>query len=683
MFRRSGSVTGAMLLLGLAACGGGGGGTHTVPQATQALPATPLGPSSFTYGAALLRGASNPVAVSLGTIHLNAMVRLQNAAGLAQYAQTVSDPHSGVYRRFLTPAQIASQYGASASDYAAAEQYFASFGLQVGGWPQRIGISISGTQSAIEAAFGTKLAAYTTATGTVIGPASTPHFSASVPVVAVTNLVTAAGAMASTMVPPPAPSGTGNNFTLGYTPQQLAFAFDYDSAYQAGFTGKGISIGIIATDAADPADVAAYKKTFGWPGLGTFTQVAASAQAAVSAGRSPTAIPPPVTAPCSGVLPACNPEGVEAQIDTEQVLLAPDANTLFYLAYVPDECLTPSAPASPGAGCGSTNGTPNPDYGPQLGIHESGDEIEQAIADDQADVLSLSYGGPEQLDKAAFTNTSGAYDPTSFGATEFHALAAEGIAVFVSSGDSGAQGCAQFATGSYASYANLNCVSWPSISDDVTSVGGVTTPLDNAGRFIGPITGWGLQTNPRGRAASGGGVAQIVPQPIWQNGELGITGSTRNVPDVSLEGDEVTGVATIVNSEWGYARTGPYGGTSVAAPEMAAMWALVLQACQQTPSCATASGPHAYRLGNAAPLLYSLYAKGGTILPTYAQTFYDVQFGNNGVSPCLIQQNQQVGVCPSPQPTPEPGFTAGVGYDHVTGIGVPFARHLIKQVVGV
>lgn len=681
MSRRSAWVAGAVLLLGLTACGGGGG-SHVVPLAGPTIPATPLAPTSFTYGAALLRGASNPRAVSLGTVHLNAMVRLQNAAGLAQYAQRVSDPHSGVYRRFLTPAQIAAQYGATASDYAAAENYFASFGLHVGGWPQRIGLSISGPQSSVEAAFGTKLAAYTTAAGTVIGPASTPHFSGSVPVVAVTNLVTAVGAMKSTMVPPPAPRGAGNNLTLGYTPQQLAFAFDYDSAYQAGFTGKGISIGIIATDPADPADIAAYKNTFGWSGSGTFTQVAVSPQAAASAGGSPTATPPPVTAPCTGVLPACNPEAGEAQIDTEQVLLAPDANTLFYLAYVPDECLTPSAPTSPGAGCGSTNGTPNPDYGPQLGLHESDDEIEQAIADDKADVLSLSYGGPEQLDQAAFTGANSAYDPTSFGATEFHALAAEGIAVFVSSGDSGAQGCAPFATGNYASYANLNCVEWPSISDDVTSVGGVTTPLDGAGRFIGPITGWGLQTN-QGNGASGGGVAQIVPQPTWQNGELGVTGLTRNVPDVSLDGDVVTGVATVVNSRWSYTHSGAYGGTSVAAPEMAAMWALVLQACQQTASCATASGPHPYRLGNAAPLLYQLYAKGSTIQPTYAQTFYDVQFGNNGVTPCLIEQQQNIGTCSVTQPTPVPGFNAGAGYDHVTGIGVPFARHLIKAVVGV
>ncbi|MDB5040026.1 MAG: hypothetical protein JWN27_752, partial [Candidatus Eremiobacteraeota bacterium] len=33
--------------------------------------------------------------------------------------------------------------------------------------------------------------------------------------------------------------------------------------------------------------------------------------------------------------------------------------------------------------------------------------------------------------------------------------------------------------------------------------------------------------------------------------------------------------------------------------------------------------------------------------------------------------------------TPDPGYLSGVGYDLVTGVGVPFGRHLITAVVGV
>jgi len=59
------------------------------------------------------------------------------------------------------------------------------------------------------------------------------------------------------------------------------------------------------------------------------------------------------------------------------------------------------------------------------------------------------------------------------------------------------------------------------------------------------------------------------------------------------------------------------------------------------------------------------------MLPTYAQTFYDVLYGNN----------QQVPAQPGPTSPPlDPGYNAGPGYDQVTGLGVPFARALIKAV---
>jgi subtilase family serine protease len=202
----------------------------------------------------------------------------------------------------------------------------------------------------------------------------------------------------------------------------------------------------------------------------------------------------------------------------------------------------------------------------------------------------------------------------------------------------------------------------------------VTTPLDNAGRLVGPLTAWGQQTA-LGYAGTGGGISAYIPQPAWETGP-GIDPGTRNVPDIALEADSATGVATIVNADFGFANTGAWGGTSVAAPETAAMWALVLSACRQTPACSSAgTGSHPYRLGNAAPIFYRVYNNSAQ----YPTAFYDVVFGNNGVIPCAASGAS----CPTPLPTPEPGFSAGVGYDRTTGIGVPFARHLISAVVGI
>jgi subtilase family serine protease len=150
-----------------------------------------------------------------------------------------------------------------------------------------------------------------------------------------------------------------------------------------------------------------------------------------------------------------------------------------------------------------------------------------------------------------------------------------------------------------------------------------------------------------------------------------VQGSNRNQPDVSLLGDPATGMAALLYANLGGPLVEGIGGTSVAAPEMASMWALVLQACRQSATCANASGAKPYRLGNAAPLLYALYAKNSTIAPTYAQTFYDVVYGDN----------QQIPANPGPASPPlDPGYNAGPGYDLVTGLGVPFARSLIKAV---
>jgi subtilase family serine protease len=682
MFRRSILASTVALALVLPACGGGGGHSAAIPTTSGPTQTGLQGGSvgTLAYGASMLAGATQRGAASLGTVHFQAMVRLSNGPGLEAYANMASDPTSGVYRQFLSSSLIGARYGATDADYAAAATYFQSFGLKVGGWPQKLSLSITGKQADVERAFGTTLVTYQGANGLLIGPKSAPQLPASVPVVAIGNLVKDLSKAAQYRAMVPAPRGQGNNFAGGYTPEQVATAFDYTSAYAAGFTGAGVKLGIIGTGPVDPADLASYKATFNWPnallgrnGAGVYKLVPASSAAAakttpVGTG-SPTATPPPVTAPCSGTLPACNPEDGEAQIDTEQALLAPDAETDLYLAYVPTECGSPTVTT-----CAPD---PNTGYGyAYIGLAEADDAIQQAIADNTGggagpDILSLSYGGSEVGNAYYFTDNKGAYSASSFGVVEFAALAAEGVATFVSSGDAGAQGCARPAV---AGSIHNQCVSWPSSSADVMSVGGVTTPVDNSGRYIGPITGWGFQTN-AGSSGTGGGLSAYIPLPTWQTGP-GITGSFRNQPDVSLNGDPITAVSTIVNSNYGFAGTGGYGGTSVAAPEMAAMWALVLSACRVTTNCKGPGGT--YRFGNPGPVLYKIY----NTPAQYANTFYDVTFGNNGVIPCRVNPGQ-VGPCPAPVPTPDPGFNAGVGYDQMTGIGVPFARHLINTLVGV
>jgi kumamolisin len=358
---------------------------------------------------------------------------------------------------------------------------------------------------------------------------------------------------------------------------------------------------------------------------------------------------------------------LEAQLDTQQAAtLAPGATVDLYLAYNASDCYVfyPNSCVSPAP-------SPTPrgsNYGePQIGLVEADPEIQQAIADNKADVLSLSYGlGEPQWVNVAF-NASG----VGFVPLEFAALASEGIAVFVSSGDNGSAGCL---TGK--SYEPQPCVEYPGGDVNVTSVGGVNAPINEFGQLYNTMTAWGTTTS-LGLDGSGGGVSTIFSAPSWQQQAIGA--SMRTQPDVSMIGDPLTGVTYYENAGFPDGGAGDIGGTSVAAPQMAAMWALVLEAeCKKEMNCASTT--HAYRLGNAAPYFYAIYApakvayNGFSPKLGYAQTFYDVVYGSNSM------------LYPSPKPgtpsTPIPAGQAGPGYDEVTGVGVPFAGHLIQAVTG-
>ncbi len=681
----------AVLTLSFAACGGGGSNTiSAVPTTNGAGPnfAPYTGPAalaSFTWNKQLATqmqfiGPANP-----GAMEVHVGVRMQNPQGLLDYARQVSDPSSPLYRHFLTPQEIGDRFGASQSDYTAAANYFASFGMKVGGWPQREMLAVTGSYQQLGAAFGTTFGKYRMGNLVGIAPMTTPHLTKIAPIASIDGLVNVQ-IMHSDMV------RVTNSLFTGYSPQQLANGFDYTGAYNAGYKGTGITVGIIGTGPIDNNDMTTYATLYQTT-MAPVTQVAAKPQPASTQNNNtgsnlsdpnPTGLtaPPPVTAPVSKgvvcVLPTCNPEDGEAQLDTESVAsLAPSANVIFYLAYNPllfanssGQTEAPVGGACPGGGYTIT---------PEIGIHLLDDEIQQAIADNTADVISISVGGPENL--------QGSYgQPGGLPDLEYSALAAEGIATFVSSGDDGAREATSPTSG-----ANLGTpvVSFPASDPFVVSVGGVNIPLDISGKLTNAITTWGDNTTGGGdgnfslnNVGSGGGISSNFSTPTYQS--LAISGITqREVPDIALDADPLTGPAVLQNSSFGTnSQLYASGGTSAAAPEAAAMWALVLQACNATPACSTGPAAHPYRLGNPDPIFYSIYTcatlpckalgGGSTFMPClpYSQTVYDVIYGSN----------QAVAVTPGP--TSVAGYSAGPGYDMVTGIGAPFAGHLIQAVTG-
>lgn len=629
---------------------------------------------SAPYSGEDMRGAQYLGPAHFGLMSVNVMMQMRDEIGLQRYALLASSPHSLYYRRFLTPEQIADAFGAPASDYEMAKQYFWSQGLAIRAWKQREMLRVVGPQAAMERAFGTHFGWYRKNGVMFYAPATAPHFSRPLAVRGIGGMVTYRHFRKHFDVGAPfSPyQGAAPGFEFGYSWFHLAAAFDYTGAYNVSGTcckGDGITIGIVGTGPISAFDVPAYRQQFALTGTGSVHQINGTAimPCCYSTGL---AAPPPVTGPCSGPLPGCNPEDNEAQLDTEQTSsLAPNATINFYLSYNPNECYH-SGTCAPGAGA------------PALGIGETDDELQQIANDNVADVVSGSYGIGE-LDFAGPSNPiltcpSGPSGCTGADPAIFATMAAEGIAVFMSSGDTGASGCQRFG----GANADKLCVSYPSGDISVVSVGGTTTPIGTNGQLTGLITTWGAQTQTFG--GSGGGFSSVLKRPAFEpaGSFCTSTGSPcdsthRLQPDLSLNADPATGDTIIINcgsappgcSGLGGALIGSIGGTSASAPGMAAMWALVLEACLQTPACDThtwSGSSHPYRLGNPAPLLYALSAAGKS------SSFYDVVYGINAVPPLG-----------SGYPTLDPGYNAKAGFDLATGLGAPFARNLIKAVVGI
>jgi subtilase family serine protease len=168
---------------------------------------------------------------------------------------------------------------------------------------------------------------------------------------------------------------------------------------------------------------------------------------------------------------------------------------------------------------------------------------------------------------------------------------------------------------------------WPAVSPWVLSVGGTSLTLAD-GAYAGE-TGW---------SGTSGGVARFETEPSFQ-AHVQSTG-LRAAPDVAYVGDPDTGVAvynTVPNSVGtGWAEI---GGTSAGTPQWAALIALANQG-RAIRGLGTIS--------NAQSFLYSLPA----------DDYHDITSGNNG------------------------GYSAGPGYDAVTGLGSPIANLIIQDLVG-
>lgn len=197
----------------------------------------------------------------------------------------------------------------------------------------------------------------------------------------------------------------------------------------------------------------------------------------------------------------------------------------------------------------------------------------------------------------------------------FALMAAQGSSIFVSSGDHGSDECGD---GSAEP-------SWFATSPNVTAVGGTKLILDDTGKVASEVA-WSL--DPVRHIASGGGVSSVFKTPKWQKG-LGY--EKRAIPDISADGDPQTGALVVIQGN-GY----QIGGTSLSAPIMAGLTALI-----NSNRIKAGKGP----IGLMNPALYA--AVPPTADTADKKAIRDITEGNNGA------------------------YDAGLGYDLVTGLGVP------------
>ncbi len=251
------------------------------------------------------------------------------------------------------------------------------------------------------------------------------------------------------------------------------------------------------------------------------------------------------------------------------------------------------------------------------------------VNDDEAQTISTSWGRCEAREGSAERQALHAL---------FTQAATQGQSVFSASGDAGSEGCVHEGGGAVLS------VDSPSDDPLVTAVGGTSllsklalTDPKHEPVWNDCLTATGSQCANTG-GAGGGGLSHSFAKPIWQPVAAASTcaKACRQVPDIALNAGSGEAIAT--DGVWTLV-----GGTSVAAPKLAAIAADIATGCVD-------------RIGEYNPKLYAL-AKTGV----YGIALRDVPAGEGNTDLTRNHANR---------------YPAAKGFDLATGLGTPIATGL-------
>ncbi|MGC8490295.1 MAG: S53 family peptidase [Syntrophobacteraceae bacterium] len=546
----------------------------------------------------------------------------------AQLDQLVSeqhDPSSANYHKWLTPAQFGQKFGRTPQEIATVTHWLVSRGFTINS-VSRSGtrINFSGTAADVNRAFDANMHDYRVnghlrhansanpsipsfLASLVAGPVSLSSFPRR-PAHTASRRVKVGGAAK----PGYTVGGSGSGYLSGgyyLSPGDFAAVYNVTGVYNMGYNGQGITIAIVGQTVADTSMWAKFRSTFG---------LSANAPKVIIAGTS------------GKLVDSGQGDEEESDIDVEWAgAVAPAATIDFVSASVSDGGIDTAA---------------------------------QYVVDNAlAPIMSLSYDLCES-DLGASGN--------QFYANLWEQAAAEGITVFVASGDNGAYDCVDSRGNPTATRAVNGIASTPY---DI-AVGG--TSLSSSSQYWGtansttdvsalsavpalPEAAWNDWSTSGGwyEWASGGGASTTYAKPSWQACTGVPNDGRRDVPDLSLNAD-ANGVGYLVytcndgSSQCASSSYGLYafGGTSCASPSFAGIMALIEQSLR------------GQWQGNANSVFYQLASTQYSATSATNTVFNDITSGTNGFVGNNVNQ---------------PGYSCTSGYDQVTGLGSIDATNLV------
>jgi subtilase family serine protease len=469
---------------------------------------------------------------------------LSDAAGAAQFVERVSNPKDELYRKYLTPQEFASRFGANAGDYAALKDWSGANGLSiVHESAARTFLTVSGTAAQFQTLFKTQLNNYRSADGkdffsAGINPTLPEVIAAkAVRVIGLTNSVqTASLAKVYRRFGEEETAPRIGTEVLGGTGPGGAYAAaDLRTAYRIPEFGGAApqTVAVFEQGGFFDYDVQTYLKRMNLPhpaitfvGVNGYDGYVYDFEVELEAVLD------------IDMVVAINPH-------VKEVTAYEDGNDPFGVALL--------------------------------------DALDQVAQDNKAQILSISYG----VDEVEQTS-----DQINAENTALTQLAAQGITVLASSGDNGAYG----RTGTNFYPAQLEAPD-PGSQPLVTSVGGTSLITGQKEVYV---TEQAWNRLGEGDGATGGGVSSVWPIPSWQPpGYTTFNGGSatyRNVPDVAAVGDPVTGVAVYSRPNGGWLQI---GGTSASSP----IWAGYLSVM----NAGLQSIAGGQQLGFFNPTLYNVY----------------------------------------------------------------------------